>query len=215
MNTIVYEIDYYQNESVYYVLFDCKDGTESLMNCLSYDTDIEAVYLLGDFIVVSEDGFLTGDKNTRIASGNFSITKSEKEIDASRLIEQGYPFFAGEMILEKEILLEETNCRLCLKGRYAVAEVFLNNHFVTKLMFDDICDLSEYAKEGINHLKLRVMNGNRNLLGPFHCAADPEPYAVDPGLFDMYGTWKDGKSDLYRDSYSFVCFGITELILII
>ncbi len=215
MNTIVYEIDYYQKESVYYVLFDCKDGTESLMNCLSYDTDIEAVYLLGDFKVVSEDGFLPGDKNTRIASGDFSITKSEREIDASRLIEQGYPFFAGEMILEKEILLEETNCRLRLKGRYAVTEVFLNNHFVTKLMFDDICDLSEYAKEGINHLKLRVMNGNRNLLGPFHCAADPEPYAVYPSLFDMYSTWKEGTSDLYRDSYSFVYFGIQDIVLII
>ena len=101
------------------------------------------------------------------------------------------------------------------KGRYAVAEVFLNNHFVTKLMFDDICDLSEYAKEGINRLKLHAMNGNRNLLGPFHCTADPEPYHVDPSLFDMYHTWKDGKSDLYRDSYSFVYFVIEDIVLII
>jgi hypothetical protein len=215
MNTIVYEIDYYQNESVYYVLFDCKDGTESLMNCLSYDTDIEAVYLLGDFKVISEDGFVPGEKNTRIALGNFSIAKSEKEIDASRIIEQGYPFFAGEMVLEKKILLEEKDYLLRLVGRFAVAEVFINNHFVAKLMFDDICDLSGYVVSGVNRLKVRLLNGNRNLLGPFHCAADPEPYAVDPGLFDMYNTWKDGRSDLYRDSYSFVQFGISDIVLTI
>ncbi|HHV12519.1 MAG TPA: hypothetical protein GXX75_19785 [Clostridiales bacterium] len=212
-NTIVYEIDYYQDETVYYVLFDCKDGTESLTNCLSYDTDIEAVYILGDFQVVSEDGFAPGGKNTRIAAGNFSITKSKNEIDASRIVEEGYPFFAGEMILEKEILLEEKDCFLQLVGRFAVAEVFLNDQFVAKLMFDDRCELSGYAKAGTNRLRIRLINGNRNLLGPFHCADDPEPYAVYPGLFDMYNTWNDGKSDLYRDSYSFVYFGVSDLLI--
>ncbi len=212
-NTIVFEIDYFQNESVYYVLFDCVDGTESLMNCLSYDTDIEAIYLLGDFQVVSNDGFSKGEKNTRIASGDFSIIKSKGEVDASKIIEQGYPFFAGEMILEKDIMLEDKNCFLKLAGRFAVAEIFLNNSFVTKLLFDDVCDLSDFAKEGLNHLKIRLINGNRNLLGPFHCADDPEPHKVDPGLFDMYNTWENGKSELYRDSYSFVQFGISNIII--
>lgn len=213
INEFVYEINYFQSEHVNYVLFDCKDGTESLKNCLSYDTDIEAIYILGDFNVTSKNGFTKGDKNTKIATGDFSIVKSKETIQASQIIEQGYPFFAGEMTLEKQIYLEDINCKLQLNGRFAVAEVYINEKFVSKLMFDDICDLSGYAKKGNNTLKIKLINSNRNLLGPFHYAKDHEPYAVGPSIFDLYGTWKNGKSELYRDSYSFVPFGLQEIVV--
>jgi hypothetical protein len=213
-NEFVFEINYFQSEHINYVLFDCKDATESLMNCLSYDTDIEAIYILGDFNVISKNGFTKGDKNTNIATGDFTITTSKETIDASKIVEQGYPFFAGEMTLEKQINIEDTNCKLQLVGRFALAEVYINDKFVSKLMFDDVCDLSGFANKGRNTLKIKLINSNRNLLGPFHCANDHEPYGVSPNTFDMYGTWVNGKSEQYRDSYSFVKFGVEEIIIL-
>lgn len=214
-NEFVFEIDYFQSENVYHVLFDLKDGTESLLNCLSYDTDIEAIYIMGDFHVVSKTGFVKGDKGTSVANGDFTIIKSMESIDASKIVEQGYPFFAGEMTIEKQVFLEDPDCKLKLVGRFALAEVYLNDRFVSKLMFDDGCDLTEYAKAGLNNLKVKLINSNRNLLGPFHCSYDHEPYGVGPGTFDMYGSWVDGKSKQYRDSYSFAKFGIDEFLLLL
>jgi hypothetical protein len=213
-NEFVFEINYFQSEHVYHILFDMKDGTESLMNCLSYDTDIEAIYILGDFNVISKDGFTKGDKGTSIAKGDFTIVKSRETIDVSKIVEQGYSFFAGEMTFEKQIDLEDSNCKLQLVGRFAIAEVYVNDKFVSKLMFDDVCDLTGYAVKGLNTLKVKLINSNRNLLGPFHCIYDHEPYAVGPGTFDMYGSWVDGKSKMYRDSYSFAKFGIEEFVVI-
>lgn len=57
------------------------------------------------------------------------------------------------------------------------------------------------------------MASNRNLLGPHHNAAEPEPLFVDPTLFSLYGSWHDGKSRGYREDYAFVRFGLDTLQL--
>ena len=213
-NEMIFEINYFQSESVYHVLFDIKDGTESLMNCLTYETNIEAIYIMGNFNVSSKTGYIKGEKGTSISIGDFAIEPSTESIDTSKIVQQGYPFFAGEITIEKQIILENANCKLKLVGRFALAEVYINDEFVAKLMFNDECNLTGYAHEGSNILKVKLINSNRNLLGPFHTAYDDEPYGVGPGTFDMYGSWVDGKSNQYRDSYSFVSFGIDEFIIL-
>ena len=77
----------------------------------------------------------------------------------------------------------------------------------------DVCSLTGFAVKGMNILSVKLINSNRNLLGPFHCADDHEPYSVGPSTFDMYGSWVNGKSKKYRDSYSFTKFGIDEFIV--
>lgn len=213
-NEIVFELNYYQSQHVYDVLFNMSEGTESLMNCLSYDTDVEAIYIFGDFNVNSRSGYLCAEKNTYVSDGDFTIVKSTNEIDASNIVAQGNPFFAGEITLEKMIEIQNPVCNLQLTGRYAVAEVYLNGKFVSKLMFDNICDLTVFAKPGENILTIKLINSNRNLFGPFHCKDDYEPYSVWPNLFDMYDTWDNSTSPNYRESYSFVEFGISEICLI-
>lgn len=213
LNEIVFELNYYQSEHVNNVLFGFNEGTESLMNCLSYDTDVEAIYILGDFDVISRNGYIKADKNTNVSDGDFTIAKSKKEIDTANIVEDGNPFFAGEITLEKTIEISNPNCKMFLNGRYSVAEVHLNGMHVAKLMFDNVCDLSGYARRGKNLLSIKLINSNRNLLGPFHCADDYEPYGVCPSTFDMYGTWANDRSPQYRDSYSFVKFGIDEIII--
>ena len=62
-------------------------------------------------------------------------------------------------------------------------------------------------------LELELMASNRNLFGPHHNAADPEPFFVDPTLFSLYGSWRDGKSEGYREKYAFVHFGLDRVLL--
>jgi hypothetical protein len=214
LNEIVFEINYYQSEHVKFVLFETGgDRTESLKNCLSYDTDIEAIYILGDFCIYSEDGYRNAIKNTSIANGDFSIVKSQTKIDVAKITQQGYPFFAGDFTFEKEIFVERTDYRLKLKGRFAVAEIFINERFAAKLMFQNECDLSKHLKNGKNILKIRITNSNRNIFGPHHIKDDPEPHIVNPRLFDLFGTWENAKSPRYSDDYSFVNFGVKEIEL--
>lgn len=211
INEIVFEVDYYQNEHVYYVMFDCKEGTESLRNCLTFDTDIEAIYIRGDFAVKSDSKFADGAKETKITDGGFYIASPIYNIDASYIPTQGYLFFAGEMVLEKTFVTDDTSLELKLDGRFAFCEVSLNGKPVKKLMFDRTCDLSGFLNKGENTLTLRLINSNRNLLGPFHVTYDPEPYGVGPSTFDRYNTWNGSESPSYRNSYAFVKFGLDSI----
>ena len=216
-NEIIFTIDYFQNQHVYDVFngvyYKESDYTESFLNCMSYDTDIEAIYILGNFCVLSNNGYTKGSKNTSISNGHFAITPAKTTIDASNLVEQGFPFFAGELTLEKQITLESTSSKLTLLGRFALADIFLNDNFVARLMFDNSCDLSKFAIAGENKLTIKLTNSNRNLYGPFHYAKDNEPYGVGPDLLSQYGTWDHGKSPFYSDDYSFTHFGIDKMIV--
>ena len=214
-NEIVFDIDYYQSEHVYRVFngvyYDHDGGTESLINCLSYITDIEDIYLRGDFGV--EAALTPGEKNTRISKdGLFAITRSAKSVSADKLPETGYPFFSGSMTLTKKVAATGKETALKLEGRYAVAIVEANCQSRV-VMFSDTADITGMLHEGENEIKITLIWARRNTMGPFHFAKDPEPYGVSPDTFSLYGTWQDGKSDRYADRYAFTFFGLTDILL--
>ncbi len=212
-NELVFEIAYAQSEHVYRVFngvyYDRDGGTESLINCLSYETDIEDVYLRGDFGVTA--ALEKGEKNTRISNeGKFAIVKSQKRVRADLLPESGYPFFSGEMTFRAKIEATGEETKLRLSGRYAVAKVKIGER-ETVVMFSDAADVSGMLKPGVNEVEITLICARRNTLGPFHFARDPEPFGVSPDTFSLYGTWKDGKSDWYADRYAFAFFGLTGI----
>ncbi len=212
-NEVVFEIEYYQPEHVYKVfngVYYLHDGTtESLVNCLSYETDIEAIYLLGDFGVTAS---LRKDvKDTRISDdGKFAIVKSVKEVSADKLLETGYPFFTGKVTFAKKIVATGNETVIRLSGRYAVAKVEING--VEKMvMFDNKVDVTGMLKAGENEIKITLVGARRNTLGPFHVARDVEPFGVGPDTFSKYGGWDGAKNPGYADRYSFVFFGLTDI----
>ncbi|MBQ9940474.1 MAG: hypothetical protein IJO74_02925 [Clostridia bacterium] len=214
INEIVFELDYYQSEQVYYVMYDCKDGTESLRNCLTFDTNIEAIYIRGDFTVKSDKEYtFPPRKNIIVCDGDFYIASPVDRVNAQSIPTDGFIFFSGEMLLEKEFETQDTDLTLKLEGRYSFCEVLVNGKSVKKMMFDNQCDLSGYLVKGKNTLTLRVINSNRNLLGPFHVKNDHEPYGVGPSSFDRYKTWTGPNAPSYRHDYSFVSFGFEKIEL--
>lgn len=154
--------------------------TESLRNCIVYDSEIESVYLAGKFGVYSRDGFRRYDSES-VCSQNFYI--GEVPSRAGELTTDGFPFFRGEITLSKDILLHDGNVRLKIKGRYLTAKIWVNDKFAGKLFFEHYLDVSSFAVAGMNNIKVEFLIGNRNLLGPFHHSCSEE--FVSPMLFEQ------------------------------
>ena len=212
LNELVYEIDYYQTEEVYRVFngvyYEHSDGTESLINCLSYLTDIEAVYLRGDFSVKAGP-FTPGERNTLMAEGGFALAAPVSDVRANALAEDGFPFFGGRMTMRFSFEGTGRETALRLNGRFMLAKARLNGGAEQTLMFGRRADIAGQVKPGQNELELTLISGYRNVFGPFHWAASPEPLSVSPDLFSGYGTWREGGvSDRYAGRYAFVRFGL-------
>ncbi|MBS6463714.1 MAG: hypothetical protein KH436_02105 [Firmicutes bacterium] len=205
-NEIVFELDYRQPENAHYVLFD-EQVTESLKNCLALDTELEEIYLYGPFGAYPAAPPVGVRGGVRTAEGPFRLSAPGNSGDA---FADGYPFFAGRFRYRLKIPPQRRgDYELRLSGRFAAARVWLDGAPVPCKMDGSV----RLHLTGNNRVETEIVSGNRNLYGPHHYI-DEEPFAVAPNCFTMTGTWRDGKSPLYRDSYSFVPFGLTEVTLI-
>ena len=199
-NVIIRKMRFYQSEDVYYALFG-EGVTETLLNCLSYDTELEPLYLAGDFGVFAET-IEKGEKQGILLGSGFSI--GERPVTVTDLVTDGYPFFAGAIRLKRTVTLEKTNVVLEFEGRFQAIKVWVNGKKAGSLLFDNRIDISEFACLGENEIELELTVSNRNLFGPHHNGEYEEPESVGPYTFELPGTWQDGESDQYRASYAFV-----------
>lgn len=210
-NELVLALDYYQSEDTYRVFrgfyYGNGEVTETLMNCVSYDTNIEACYLFGSFSVQPDSGWDQQSNGVRLADG-FRLCEPVTALTLDDITVQGFPFFHGVMRLKKTFVLDDPGWQLRCRGRVQYVRVFVNGQQAGTLLFTDTLDLSPYLRTGENTIELELMASNRNLFGPHHNAACPEPQFVDPTLFSLYGSWQGGKSAGYRDTYAFVSFGL-------
>ena len=199
-NEIIRKMRFYQSEDVYYALFG-EGVTETLRNCLSYDTELEPLYLAGDFGVYAES-FEKGQRQGVLLGEKFSV--GEKPRKVKELITDGYPFFAGTIRLKRTVTLENTNAILEFAGRFQAMKVWVNGQEAGKLLFDNQIDISQFSCIGENEIELELTVSNRNLFGPHHTLENEEPESVGPYTFELPGTWENGHSRAYRDSYAFV-----------
>ncbi len=205
-NAVDIAFSYFQREEVYRVLYG--GGNEALRNSLSFDTEVESVYLYGDFAVYSQTGFTEVRRGILQTDGGFVLRRQNREINLSDLVRNGYPFFAGELSTVTT-LYHQAGQPTVLKpnGRFAVCGAVINGTDLGMRLFSDEFELSPYLREGENELELRLCCSNRNLLGPHH-SMDPEPLFVTPRAFSFEKEWNGGICEKYRPSYSFVRFGI-------
>lgn len=205
-NEIIFKINFYESEDVYTVMFGTS-GTESLKNKLAYDTTIEACYLQGDFGVYAKQPFRKGEKKNVFITDEFYID-SKKEVVVNTLTD-GYPFFAGNMTLEKEFRNDGRKL-LNLKGNFCLSKVKINGVVTEKSYFSDKVSLEGLLKDGVNTATITLWSGNRNLLGPHHYLLDEDPRGVGPYTFELNGTWEKGVSSEERPDYALVRFGLFD-----
>lgn len=202
-NVITVETDFKQSPEVYERIEKGKIF-ESEKNKLTFDVEIEAMYLVGDFSVKTDGEFTKLDKNAERYNGSFAIAAPKKSITLTNIERQGFPFFAGSMTVKKTVdgknkLLTFDKC-----GINAV-KVKVNGKDVKTLLWEPYAaDLSEYLTDGENEIELTLINNLRNLLGPFHLD-EGETYSCGPAAFYKEPCiWCMGrKAEDWNDGYCF------------
>lgn len=198
-NVFVYSLDYFQHDGVHFALFDPL-ATESLRNCLYFDTAIEAAYLKGNF-VVNENNVLSARQSLPPVT--------------TQLYRHGYPFFKGEVKLTGEILWDGKG-RSILEGQghFQMATIIING-CRKEWTLDTRCDITDILEPGKNTVEIILKSSLRNLFGPHHFAPEPEPNWATPHSFEMRGEWiGDRRSPNYTDTYHSVPFGIDKILCI-
>ena len=202
INDYTVKVNWFQSEQVYYALFG-EGVTESLRNCLVYDSALESIYLAGQFGVYSDRPYIQDDEDERFVFGEgFYIGKCPETVCEPTV--EGFPFFRGNMTVEQDVIWEEGVTTLRVDGTYMIADVTVNDQYVGKLMFDRTLDIREVAVAGVNRVKIDFCISNRNLLGPHHFNGVWARYSLSPWTFELFDTWEDDKNPLYRESYEFL-----------
>jgi len=202
-NQITFDCLFFQSPDIYENIEKAK-VTEVERNKLVYDMEIEAAYLLGDFSVRT-DGTWTELEHTGMRyEGSFVIDRPKEKLEVTHIEKQGYPFFAGEMVLEGEILVEgeEPILEFNRKG-VNVVKVEINGMEKTMLT-DNQLPLKEFGVSGRTKVKFTLINNLRNLLGPHHLEIG-EDYAARPASFYKEScVWNIGLYKEWNDDYCFV-----------
>ena len=192
-----------------------------MKNCLSYDMEIEPIYIVGDFgLRFDGEPIATSDKTFLIEKQPI-ITDKPMCVDAAKLDYSGFAEFAGELTLSREVELDSTNYHAMLTGRglNAIRLSVNGEHVATKLYPPYRVELNDYLKPGKNTLEVTVVNNLRNMMGPHHLKNEEERW-VCPGSFykesnifnHREGAGADCHDDLgvHRDGYLLVNYGLTE-----
>jgi len=177
LNSFEMTLHWHQSEVTYYTLFG-ENVTESLKNCIVYDTELEPVYLMGKFGVYSAEQFECMDNET-VCGHDFYIGSIPNRI--SEPVLEGLPFMRGHFNLHQKVLFPRKDILLCLAGRYLTAKVWINEQYAGELFFERRLDISAYVIEGENDVVVEFTAGNRNTFGPFHSELI-ETY-VSPAMF--------------------------------
>jgi len=181
---------------------------ESEKNKLTYDMEIEAMYLVGDFGVKGVGTYEEIPNKASFFTGDFVVTAPAAEVTLKNIERQGYLFFSGELTVEKTITLAEgdTSRELVFeKSGLNAIRVNVNGTDVDTIMWAPYSvDLSAYLKAGDNRIKLTLVNNLRNLLGPHHHVGGELLAVAPPHFYKEPCVWNDYNAGYFTEKYSFV-----------
>jgi len=183
------------------------------------DTELESVYLIGDFGVterrVGEENRYNGQVFDRYAP-DFRVTDLPDRVRGSNkpdrlsvdLTAQGLAFFAGRATLRQIITLPALDGRTVLEIhnlRAAVAHVRVNGQQMGTVAWPPHrVDITEGLRTGENVVEIELVGTLRNLLGPHHRAGGDLAW-TGPGDFRDKSHW--------TDDYILVPFGFDRVTL--
>jgi len=217
---------------------------DSLDAVTRYGTEIESIYLIGDFGVKAKaskyspgntqknmDRTLPSQNIHRISS---FVLSDEKEFFKGDLTVQGYPFYSGSFLLKQDFYIDrldkDARCFIRFpKVESIVVECELNGIKLEPVAWSPWeIEVTSCLKAGDNHIELTLTNSLRNLLGPHH-HCQGELIEVGPVSFTGRSSWPDqvkgkdnwydlrieGKANKWHDDYYLIPFGLLESPVII
>ena len=129
-NEIQLSRDFYQDQKVYDILFN-DNVLETELNKLTYNTELESLYIIGDFGVISQSDYTYKERKAIFTDGPFVVVDAPEKVTSGDLTEQGFCFFAEPLTLSQDIeviSIGDTRQILNLnKPDAVVVKVFVNN----------------------------------------------------------------------------------------
>ena len=202
-----------------------------------YGTEIESIYLTGDFAVSTVASNIPSKLSQKYISRDlpekpvhrmksFAISGEQTTFE-NDLVTQGYPFYAGAFTLTNTF-----NMNVAKGSKYFISfpafeaivlKIKINGKEFAPLIYSPWeRDITEAVKEGDNQIEITLINSLRNLLGPHHHSGG-ELGAVGPTSFGGRPEWPnsggeinwfdlrlEGKATLWRDDYCLVPFGLLK-----
>lgn len=173
-----------------------------------YGSEIETIYLTGDFAVTGtlakdqptetwrnkEKSLAPKPMPTRYQYGSLKLAKEQSMVEGD-LIRDGYPFFAGSMELKLSFTMGELDKKM-LKYvltfddmETVLVDVCLNGKQLPTVFSNPWeCDVTAFLQEGVNDITLTLTNSLRNLMGPYHHVGG-EFAQVGPSVFKANHGW--------------------------
>ncbi len=209
-----------------------------------YGSEIESIYLTGDFGVQPTLSDIPSEPSQRNSRGflpekpvhyfsSFTIT-GEKQVFTGNLATEGYPFYNGSFTLSREFnfngkIAEKKYFLTFPLSEAIVITVKLNGKELSPIFWSPWeTDITAALNEGKNTIEITLINSLRNLLGPHH-NAEGELIHLSPGSFGGDNTWTtsrkgetdwydvriNGKTNIWRDDYCIIPFGLLSHPLIV
>lgn len=205
-----------------------------------YGSEIESIYLVGDFGVRGRSaGEPLADtwrnRQARLKAkapvnrfASFALVGEPTRVSGDLTL-QGYPFYAGRYALSQTFELPEVdpNLRyvLTFPGFEAILIGVEVNGQALPVLFSSPweSDLTEALRPGRNEVTVTLTNGLRNLMGPHHnvggefAEVGPATFSGSndwpnllPGDPDWYDVRVNGQPRLWRDTYHMIPFGLLQ-----
>lgn len=211
VNRIGLECVFRQSESVYKRI-EAAAFFESEKNKLSYDMEIEAIYLCGQFGVKTAGDWQTLNREGERYHGDFALGAKPVTVDGMALQRCGLPFFSGELRMSQDFELTAGE----LSGRQVefsrqmcnVSRIIINGNELKPMLWKPFsASLDGMLRPGTNRIEICLTGNLRNMLGPHHLE-EGESYAVHPATFYKdNGVFKRNVIP-WNDDFCFVEFGI-------
>ncbi|MGO4542651.1 glycosyl hydrolase [Paenibacillus sp. 2TAB19] len=217
-NRLIIESEFYNAPETYEAMERAKTF-ESEGNKLTFDTELESVYLLGDFGVESLTPFVDGGNGTVLAEGPFVLTEMPVLLAGGDFVRQGFPFYAGRLTVEQKVSFENVLADSEILWSFTtppdaiVAKLRINGREVKTFQWEPYeADIGPFLVTGDNVIELELAGSCRNLLGPHHHMKG-EPLKIGPDSFTNKVGWTDRDlppdTQVYQDRYAFVRFGLS------
>lgn len=219
-NILTMKMRYTQPEGFYEQLEKAK-YCETEYNKLTFDTEIESVYLVGDFAVRHTGNSEKLERDAVRYQGKFILGAplNGQTVHAADLTAAGMPFFAGKVTLQKCFTLTESEAAAVKTLRWQPHgansyHVKLNGAAVGSCFWEPyVLDLAGACRAGENILEIECVTSLRNMLGPHHLEQG-EAIGVHTMSFNKDANAVGHKALPYNPGYCAVALGVEKVQLL-
>ena len=204
-NTLSYHLTFEQSNKVYEQLDKCK-YFETAKNSLSFDMEIEPIYLAGTFAVKSE---ITDDGDFVNLSSHMTIANFDKSVPFREFAINSLPFWAGkaeiQAIFEIDNDAEKYQILSCDLINLNVIKVKINGYAIGEDNHN-YCQIKvpeKILKNGKNIITFELVSNLRNFMGPFHVPKEIlTNEGISPGTFGKVANVFTGdRTPQYLENY--------------